>query len=111
MSENHFDLALEELTDRSVGKLLKTDVFDESAFDALREHIWRKSEGLKQETCISKQILSSLRSASNAINGRADHLPVTGNPVRWARDFEEMLDRLIAGEVRSDRKPGIPRLI
>lgn len=54
MSEKDFDKTLEELMDRSVGKLIKTDSFDASAFDVLRHHLWQKTEGLQHEYCISK---------------------------------------------------------
>jgi hypothetical protein len=67
VSENQFDVVLERLTDQAVGRLLKSDTFDASAFDALEDHIWQKAEGLQSEYAISKQILLSLRSAGDAI--------------------------------------------
>jgi hypothetical protein len=111
MSENHFDILLEELTDRAVGKLLKVDVFDAVAFDALEDHLWRKAEGLQHEYSISKQVLFSLRSAVGAICSRAEYLPEVRGHLQRAHDFEMMLDRLIAGETRSSREPGRPRII
>jgi hypothetical protein len=111
MSENHFDLVLEELTERAVGKLLSIDVFDKPAFDALEDHLWQKAEGLQRESCISKQILLSLRSAAGAIRSRAEYEPAVREHLERADDFERMLDRLISGETRSDRIPGVPRII
>lgn len=75
MSINHFDVVLEELTDRAVGRLLKADTYDATAFDALENHIWQKAEGLQSEAAISKQILLTLRSAASAIRSRAEYLP------------------------------------
>ncbi|RXT34455.1 hypothetical protein B5V03_37465 [Bradyrhizobium betae] len=101
---------LEELKKRSIDRLLSADVFDVSAFEALKEHLWRKAEGLQQEYCISKQILLSLRSASGAIRSRAEYLTSVREQIHWAHEFELMLDRLIAGETRLDRQPGVPRI-
>ena len=111
MSENHFDVVLEELADRAIGKLLKTDAYDASAFDALEDHLWQKAEGLRSEHAISKQILKTLRSAVAAIRSRSEHHPSVQDQLHRANAFDVMLDRLIAGERRSDRKPGVPRVI
>jgi len=111
VTENNFDIVLEELIDRAVGKLLKSDTFDASAFDALKDHLWRKAEGLQQEFLISKQILLGLRSAIVSLRSRAEYVPAVRNELQRANDFEEMLDRLIAGETRSDRAQGVPRTI
>jgi hypothetical protein len=111
VSENHFDPRLEELKERSVDQLLKADIFDSSAFDALKDHLWRKADGLQQEFCISKQILLSLRSAVSAIRSRAEYLPAVREQLHWADEFEPILDRLIASEKRADRQPGVPRIL
>ncbi|RSU41713.1 hypothetical protein CA228_22810 [Sphingomonas koreensis] len=111
VSENDFDVVLEELTDRAVGKLLKADTYDASAFDALEDHIWKKAEGLQSETAISKQLLLAIRSATGAIRSRAEYLPAVRQQLHRANDFDVLLDRLIAGERRADRTPGIPRII
>lgn len=103
MSEIHFDPVLEELTERSVCRLLSAEVFDEDAFDALEDHIWRKADGLQSEPVIAKQILQSLRSAVSAIRSRAEYLPEVRAQLNRADEFDTMLDRLIAGERRSDR--------
>ncbi len=111
MSENHFDVILEELTDRAVGKLLLADTYDASVFDALEDHIWNKAQGLQSESVLSKQLLLTLRSAVAAIRSRAEYLPSVRDQLQRANDFEMILDRLIAGELRLDRRPGIPRII
>ncbi|MCV9942710.1 MULTISPECIES: hypothetical protein [unclassified Rhizobium] len=110
MSENHFDPILEELKERSVDRLMKADTFDASAFEALKDHLWRKAEGLKHESSISKQVLFSLRSAVATIRSRAEYLPSVREQLHWANDFELILDRLIVGETLDERQPGVPRI-
>ncbi|TSD90694.1 hypothetical protein FFK22_000375 [Mycobacterium sp. KBS0706] len=110
MSENHFDLVLEQLKERSVDRLLSADVFDLSAFEAFKDHLWRKAEGLRNEYYISKQILLSIRSAAEAIRSRAEYLPEVRGQIHWADDFDMMLDQIIDGETRNDRQPGVPRI-
>jgi hypothetical protein len=111
MSENHFDSRLQELKERSVDRLLMAEVFDLSAFEAFKEHLWRKAIGLQNEYVISKQILFSLRSAAGAIRSRAEYIPSIREHLHWANDFDSMLDRLIASETEQDRKPGVPRVV
>ena len=111
MSENNFDPILEELTDRSVGRLLLADSYDAGAFDALTDHIWQKAEKLQSEPTIAKQLLRSLRSAIQAIQSRAEYLPEVRAQLHRASEYDAMLDRLIAGETRSDRSPGVPRVL
>lgn len=111
MSENDFDTRLEELVDRSVGKLLKADSFDPSSFGALKDYLWQKAEGLQHEYCVSKQILRTLRSAVAAIRSRAEYLPAVREQLHFANDFDVMLDGLIAGETRAVRTSGGPRVI
>lgn len=111
VSENHFDIVLKELTDRAVGKLLKADIYDAPAFDVLEDHIWQKAEGLQSEAAISKQLLLTIRSAIGAIRTRAEYIPAVREQLHRANDFDVLLDRLIAGERRADRMPGIPRII
>ncbi|MGZ2748296.1 hypothetical protein [Burkholderia stagnalis] len=111
MSENDFDTRLDELADRSVGKLLKADSFDPSAFDALGDYLWQKAEGLQHEQCVSKQILRTLRSAVASVRSRAEYLPAVRDQLHLADEFDVMLDRLIAGETRAVRIPGVPRVI
>ena len=108
VSENQFDIVLEELTDRAVGKLLKADTYDASALDALEDHVWQNAEGLQSETAIPKQLLLTIRLAIGAIRSRAEYLPAVREQLHRANDFDVLLDRLIAGERRADREPGIP---
>jgi hypothetical protein len=111
MSENHFDSKLEELKERSVDRLLNADMFDVSAFEALKDPLWRKAIGLRREYAISKQVLFTVRSAAAAIKSRAEYVPSVRDHMRWANDFDRMLDLLTAGETQDDRKSGVPRII
>ena len=110
MSENDYDLTLAELTDRSVGRLACAEVFDVAAFEALKAHLWRKAVGLRQEYTLSKQVLSCIRLAISTIQSRAEYVPQVREHLDWVNSFEMILDRLIAGEVEDDRKPGVPRI-
>lgn len=105
MSENHFDPMLEELKKRSIDRLLNADTFDASAFEALKEHLWRKAEGLQREYCISKQILFSLRSAISAIRSRAEYLSFVREQLHWADEFELMLDQARRAWIASPASP------
>ena len=111
MSENDYDLRLEELKHNSVDRLLLADTFDRAAFELLAEHLWMKAVGLRHEHVISKQVLQCIRSACSAIATRAEYLPGAREHLWISRDFELMLDMLIAGEVREDRKSGASRVI
>ena len=111
MAASHFDLQLEELRRKSVGRLLTADVFDLAAFEELKAYLWEKAEQLRAEFVVSKQILSCPRSASNAIQSRAEYLPKVREHVAFSEEFARLLDAIIAGEVKNDRTPGVPRIL
>lgn len=111
MSVNDFDVVLQELIDRSVGRLMQADTFDVSAFLALKMHFWQKAPEMRDEYCISKQVLHGLRLASQSIRSRAEYLPAVRAELHWADEFDGMLDRLIAGEIEHDRQAGVPRVL
>jgi len=111
LSENHFDIELDELTYRSVGQLITAERFDAAAFDALEDYIWMKAERLRSDFVLSKQLLKTLRSAAQAIRNRAESLSAARQQLHRADDFDRLLDRLTAGEVRNDRTPGVPRIV
>lgn len=111
MSVNNFDLELDELQRRATGRLLTAETFDLDAFRALRAHICRKAEQLRDEFVISKQLLSCLRGASGAIRNQAPYVTAARDHLSVADDFELLLDLIIAGEGCEDRRPGIPRIV
>lgn len=111
MNVNDYDLQLEELQRRSTMRLLASETFDTEAFAALKAHICRKAEDLRNEYVISKQILKCLREASAAIRNQAEHVSAAREKLHVANDFEMLLDLLIAGEGCADRQRGVPRII
>ena len=111
MRPNDYDAELADLVDRSTSRLLSAEVFDKGAFDALREKICSKAEALKAEYVISKQLLGCLRGAANAIRNQAPYVAAAQKNLALADEFELLLDILIAGEVCSDRTPGVPRIL
>ncbi|MBL0726077.1 hypothetical protein [Piscinibacter sp. HJYY11] len=110
MSPNNFDLELQGLHARSVGRLLATEVFDKDAFDALRSHLCEKAELLKSEHVVSKQILDCLLSAVQVIQSRAEYLPEARDHVAMADEFFMLLGQIVIGEGCNDRRPGVPRV-
>ncbi len=111
MSANDHDIELEELQRRATGRLLSSESFDPTAFQALREHICRKAEDLRSEYVISKQVLKCLHETSGAIRNQAAHVLSAREHLSVADDFEMLLDLIILGEGCDDRKPGVPRII
>ncbi|WP_310446092.1 hypothetical protein [Thiobacillus sp.] len=110
MSANNFDLELQELHARSVGRLIAVQVFDKEAFDALKSHLCKKAELLKSEHVVSKQILDCLLSAWQVIESRAEHLPEAKKHVAMAAEFFMLMGQIVIGEGCNDRKPGVPRV-
>jgi hypothetical protein len=47
MKASDFDLELDELDKKSVGRLMNAEVFDLQAFNALKEYLSKKSELIK----------------------------------------------------------------
>jgi hypothetical protein len=111
MNPNDYDVELHELAQRSTGRLLASETFDRAAFEALKQRVCAKSDPLRAEHVISKQLLGSLRDAAKAIRNQAPYVAAAQANLGLADEFEMVLDLLIAGEACSDRVPGIPRII
>ncbi|MDP2226059.1 MAG: hypothetical protein Q8J78_01080 [Moraxellaceae bacterium] len=110
MSPSDFDIELKDLYEKSVGQLM-TDYFDAAAFEALYHHLCSKSELIKAEHVISKQVLHSLLSAQQTIEGRASYMPAARQHLEMARKFASLLGLIAIGEDCNDRVPGVPRII
>jgi len=110
MSPGNFDLDLENLYEKSVGQLL-TDHFDLSAFDAFYARLCEKSELIKSEHVVSKQVLHYLLSAQQAVESRAAYLPAVRQHISLAGKFAGLLGLISIGEAHSDRIPGVPRSV
>lgn len=111
MSASDFDMELQELQERSVGRLLMADVFDKPAFDALLNCLCRKAEIIKMEHVVSKQVLSCLLSASGAIESRAEYDEEVRRHAPLANEFSTLLELIALGEDCSDRNRGVPRVL
>jgi Trm5-related predicted tRNA methylase len=71
MAASDYDLRLEELQKKSVDRLLEADVFDLDAFLELRSYLRQKSEQIKLQHTVSKQVLKCLRRAAQLVESRA----------------------------------------
>ena len=111
MSASDFDLELQELHRKSVGRLLAADVFDRSAFTELKAYLCKKSEAIKSEHVVSKQVLSCLLDAIGLIDSRAEYLPDVRESAAMASDFHMLLGLMAIGEAWGDRSPGVPRVV
>ena len=110
MAASDFDLELQELHRRSVGRLIAAEVFDMQSFEALKSYLCEKAEQIKAEHVVSKQVLNCLLSAWRTIESRAEHLPDARAHVGMAAEFFLLMDLIVIGEGCNDRKPGIPRV-
>ncbi|WP_115561025.1 hypothetical protein [Xanthomonas arboricola] len=110
MSPSDFDLELEELHRRSVGRLLAADTFDKPAFEALKAFLCAKAELLKAEHVVSKQIVHCLLSASRAIESRAGYVSQARDNIAMSNEFFMLLGLIAIGEGCNDRKPAVPRV-
>jgi hypothetical protein len=111
MEPSDFDPELEDLNERATGRLLCAETFDSAAFASLKEHLCRKAEAAKTEPVISKQVLSCLRGASQAIRNQASYVPGAKENIELADEFDVLLDLMIKGEGWGDRVPGVPRIV
>jgi len=110
MKPSDFDPALEELYRLSVGRLMAVEVFDLPAFERLKAYLTEKSELIKGEHVISKQVAYCLLSAAQVVESRAEHVPGVRESLKLASDFHWILGVLAWGHACSDYKPGVPRI-
>lgn len=101
---NDFDLKLKDLSENSIGKFRKLQDFDSDAFELLYSHLVLKTEQLKSQSVISKQILSVVLDACNAI----EESDTSG---RLKAKFSMLLPLMAINESPCDRVPGVPRII
>ena len=111
MSASDFDLELEELRSKSVGRLVSAEVFDESAFAALKAHLCKKAELIKSEHVVSKQVVACLLEAASIIESRAAYVEGARSNAHLANEFHMLLGLIAIGEGCNDRKPGVPRVV
>jgi hypothetical protein len=101
---------MEELKEKAVGNLLCNDTFDVTAFDDLYNYLCGKSEAIKSEYVISKQIISTIYSAQRAIENTVGFNQLAAENRGLIAKFSNLLELMSLGESPNDRKPGVPRV-
>jgi hypothetical protein len=109
MNASEFDLQLQDLYERSVGRLACADVFDRAAFDAFIAYLTEKAEQIADEHVVSKQVLNYLFSAHSAIDNCSAHNAEVDRNL--ADEMLRLLEMIASGSKPSERIPGVPRII
>ncbi|MFO1367956.1 MAG: hypothetical protein U1F46_03100 [Marinagarivorans sp.] len=99
----NFDLELESLKEAATDKWLMQQSLDLSAFQTLYAYLAKKSEVLKAEYVVSKQIIRVMLDASNVLE--------TANEKKLAGEFMMLLGIISQDEAAIDYKPGVPRIV
>ena len=99
----NFDLELESLKEAATDKWLMQQSLDLSAFQRLYAYLAKKSEVLKAEYVVSKQIIRVMLDASNALE--------SANENKLAGEFMMLLGLISRDEAANDRKPDVPRIV
>jgi hypothetical protein len=110
MSASNFDLELQELHQKSVHRLIAAEIFDVEAFNQLKLYLCDKSNSIKQEHVISKQVVSVILDAAGIIESRSEYMPSVREHLPLANDFHMLLGLIAIGEAWGDRVPGVPRV-
>ena len=108
MNASDYDVQLEELYERSVGRLLCADVFDRAAFDTFIAYLTEKAEQIADEHVVSKQVLMYLLSAHSLYNCAEHNAEVDRS---LADEMLRLLGIIASGVKPSERIPGVPRII
>jgi len=111
MKASDFDLHLEELSRRSLDRLLCAEVFDLAAFQALHTYLCEKATAIRAEHVVSKQVLLTLLQVSDVLRSRADHNEAVRQNLNLATDFALLLGLIASGEDCCDRRSGNPRIV
>ncbi|WP_338846306.1 hypothetical protein V8J88_21420 [Massilia sp. W12] len=111
MSPSDFDLELEELYNKSAGRLIASESFDGAAFARLYEYLSHKAELIKTEHVVSKQVVTALLSVQSAIENAAPYNPQAKEGLPFVGKFSMLLGLIAIGESPRDRQPGVPRVV
>lgn len=111
MTPSDFDLDLEELYKKSVGRLIASESFDGAAFARLYEYLGDKAERIKSEHVVSKQVVMTILSAQSAIENAAPYNPQAKEGLPFVGKFSMLLGLISIGESPRDRQPGVPRVV
>jgi hypothetical protein len=106
-----YNSKLEEIFEKSCGKLLKSSVYDVNAFNILYDSLQIEAGKFIDKDSIPKQLIIIIVVSSESILNQAEY-------VQEARANKLMADKLIKllhlvayNERPLDRKPGVPRII
>lgn len=100
---NNYDLELQEFREASTDKWLMQQSLDTDAFNNLLTYLEQKSELLKDQSTISKQVVQVILDASSVLESAGD--------IGLANKFMVLLGLISRNEAASDRKPGVPRIV
>lgn len=100
---NNYDLKLQELREASIDKWLMQQSLDSNAFNDLLTYLEKKSELLKEQSTISKQIVQIIMDASNSLESAGKN--------GLAHKFMVLLGLIVRNEAENERKSGVPRII
>ena len=107
----NYNLELESLHDKSVGRLLAAEVYDRCAFDELAMCLTRCVQEENKKSHVSRQVLQILTGAIGSFESRAEYLPELANEDAMISKFQTLLRCFIIGEDPDNRQPGVPRII
>lgn len=109
MNPSHFDLALDELFNQSVGKLRTAETFDCKAFVALMTHMRQQASSIADDHVVSKQMLTCLMQARDAIHRSAQWVPEAKHNLQMADEFEMLLAMVAFGIDPATKRPRMTR--
>jgi hypothetical protein len=95
--ESNYDIALKMLYEKSVLKLLDSDIFDEEAFKHLKIYLEIKAKKVKRDSVISKQVLLVVTQAKKSIEIKSKTQAAVKKNLQLAKDFENLLYLIIEG--------------
>lgn len=111
MLPSDYDMKLKELLEKSVDRLICAEVFDTAAFHELYTYLCEKSEEIKSEHVVSKQVIAAIFSAQRTIENNAAYNAKAKENLSLANKFAVLLELMVIGETPNDRVPGVPRIL
>ena len=111
MSPSDYDMKLKELLEKSVDRLNCAEVFDTGSFHELYTYLCEKSEEIKSEHVVSKQVIAAIFSAQRTIENNAVYNAKAKENLYLANKFAMLLELMAIGETPNDRVPDAPRIV
>ena len=104
-----YDFELNELFEKSVGNLLKNEVYDSAAFEIYKRKLENIINESVDEPMVSRQIIRCIQLTKGAVENKIGF--VNGATEEVVRQYDQLICALAMNERMTDRKPGKPRLI